>query len=112
MEWPLPWNTFYPLSGQDTRHNSLIHYSGVKPQKNTEEDTQYTCEPLGDLRYLFRTIHECHSDEHPQIKFLGIRLLRIALKSHRSLIQDSSKEPTQLGMGCAPKQTGDGSPDL
>ena len=20
----------------------------------TEEDTQYTCEPLGDLRYLFR----------------------------------------------------------
>ncbi|CAI9177491.1 unnamed protein product [Rangifer tarandus platyrhynchus] len=36
-------------------HDSWIHYSRVKPWKKTEEDTQYTCEPLGDLRYLFRT---------------------------------------------------------
>ena len=36
-------------------HDSWIHYSRVKLWKKTEEDTQYTCEPLGDLRYLFRT---------------------------------------------------------
>ena len=45
--------------------DSWIHYSRVKPWKKTEEDTQYTCEPLGDLRYLFRTTNECHSNEHP-----------------------------------------------
>ena len=30
------------------------------------EDTQYICEPLGDLRYLFRTTNDCHSNEHHQ----------------------------------------------
>ena len=47
-------------------HDSWIHYSQVKLRKKTEEDTQYTCEPLGDLRYLFRTTNECHYSEHPQ----------------------------------------------
>ena len=46
-------------------HDSWIHYSRVKLWKKTEEDTQYTCEPLGDLRYLFRTTNECHFNEHP-----------------------------------------------
>ena len=49
-----------------TGHDSWIHYSWVKPWKKTEEDTQYTCEPLGYLRYLFRTTNECHSNEHSQ----------------------------------------------
>ena len=67
-------------------HDSWIHYSWAKLWKKTEEDTQYTCEPLGDLRYLFRTTNECHhSNENPKIKFLGIRFLRIALKSQHSL---------------------------
>ena len=66
-------------------HDTWIHYSQVKPWMKTEEDTQYTCEPLGDLRYLFRTTNECHSNEHPQIKFLGIRFLRTALKRQHSL---------------------------
>ena len=59
-------------------HDSWIHYSRVKPWKKTEQDTQYTCEPLGDLRYLFRTISECHSNEHPQY-------LRTPLKRQHSL---------------------------
>ena len=67
-------------------HDSWIHYSGVKLQKKkTKEDTQSTCELLGGLRYLLRTTNECHSKEHPKIKFLGIRCLRIALKSQHIL---------------------------
>ena len=50
------------VPGQDT----WIHYLRVKLWKKTEEDTQYTCGPLGDLRYVFRTTNECHSKEHPQ----------------------------------------------
>ena len=76
-------------------HDSWIHYSRVKPWKKTEEDTQYTCEPLGDLRYLFRTTNECHSSEHPQNQVSGDKIS-----------QDSSEEPTQLVRGCIPKQTG------
>ena len=66
--------------------------------KKAKEDTQYTCEPLGDLRYLFRTTNECHSNEHPQNLFSGDKIS-----------QDSSKEPTQLDRDSTPKQTGDGS---
>ena len=64
-----------------------------KPWKKTEEDTQYTCEPLGDLRCLFRTTNECHSNEHPQ-----------NLVSGDKTSQDTSKEPTQIGMDSTPKQ--------
>ena len=81
-------------------HDSWIHYSRVKPWKKTEEDTQYTCEPLGDLRYLFRTTNECHSSEHPQ-----------NLVSRDKISQDSSKESTQLDRDCIPKQTRDRSSD-
>ena len=66
-------------------HDSWIHYSQVKLWKKTEEDTQYTYEPLGDLRYLFRTTDECRFNEHPQNQVLGIRFLRTALKSQHSL---------------------------
>ena len=78
----------------------IPHYSLVKLWKKTEEDTHYTCEPLGDLRYLFRTANECHSNEHPQIQVSGDKIS-----------QDSAKEPTQHGRGCTPKQTRDRSPD-
>ena len=47
-------------------HDSWIHYSQVKSWKRTEESTQYTCEPLGALRYLFKTTNECHSNEYSQ----------------------------------------------
>ena len=40
-------------------------------KKKEEEDTQYTCEPLGDLRYLFRTTNECHFNKHPQYLVSG-----------------------------------------
>ena len=84
------WKDPYPVILSTTRavkvqgHNSWIHYSEVKPWKKTE-DTQYTCEPLGDLRYLFSTTNECHSNEHPRNLFLEIRFLRAALKSQHSL---------------------------
>ena len=81
-------------------HDSWIHYSRVKPWKKTEEDTQYTCEPLRDLRYLFRTTSECHSNEHTQ-----------NLVSGDKISQDICKEPTQLGRDCTPKQAGDKSSD-
>ena len=74
-----------PLHCKNTSSDSWIHYSGVKSWKKTEEDTQYTCEPLGDLRYLFRTTNECHSNEHPQNLVSGVKFLRIAQKSQHSL---------------------------
>ena len=82
-------------------HDSWIQYSGVKPWKKTEEDTQYTCEPLGDLRHLFRATNEGPSNEYPPDKVSGDKVS-----------QDVSKEPTQLGRGCTPKQTGSRSSDF
>ena len=49
-----------------------------------QEDTQYTCEPLGDLRYLFRTTNESHPNEH----------LEQNQVSGDNIFQDNSKEPT------------------
>ena len=63
---PYPVILSTPTADKVPGHNSWIPYSLVKPWKKTEEDTQYTCEPLGDLRYLFRTTNECHSNEHPR----------------------------------------------
>ena len=100
MEGPLPCNTFYPTAVKVPGHDSWIHYSRVKPWKKTEEDTQYTCEPLGDLRYLFRTTNECHFNEHTQ-----------NLVSGDKISQGNSKELTQLDRDCTPKQTGDRSSD-
>ena len=63
---PYPVMLSTPTAVKVPGHDSWIHYSQVKLQKETEEDTQYTREPLGDLRYLFRTIDESHSNENPQ----------------------------------------------
>ena len=89
-----------PTAVKVPEHDSWIHYSRVKPLKKREEDAQYTYEPLADLRYLFRTTNKCHSNEHPQ-----------NLVSGDNISQDSSKEPTQLGKFCTPKQTGNRSSD-
>ena len=93
---PYPVILSTPTAVKVPGHDSWTHYSQVKPWEKTEEDTQYTCEPLGDLRYLFRTTNECHSYEHTQ-----------NLVSEDKISQDSSKEPTQLGGDCTPKQAGD-----
>ena len=77
-------------------HDSWIQYSRVKPWKKTEEDTEYTCDPLGDFSYLFRTTNECQSNEHPQNLVSGYKIS-----------QDISKEPIQLGRDRTPKQAGD-----
>ena len=98
---PYPVILSTPTAVKVPGHDSWIHYSRVKPWKKREEDTQYTCEPLGDLRYLFRTTNECHSNKQPQNLISGDKIS-----------QDSSKEPKQLGRDCTPKQTGDRSSDL
>ena len=82
---PYPVILSTPTAVKVPGHNSWIHYSQVKPWKKREKDIQNTCEPLGALRYLFRTTNECHSNRHTKIKFLRIRFLRIALKSQYSL---------------------------
>ena len=97
----VPWTALStPTAVKVPGHDSWIHYSRVKLQKKTKEDTQYTCEPLEALRYLFRTMNECHSNEHSQTPVSGVKIS-----------QDSSKEPTELASGCTPKQTGDRSSD-
>ena len=55
-----------PTAAKAAGHDSWIHYSRVKPWRETEEDTQDTREPL-ELRRPFRTTGECHSNEHPKI---------------------------------------------
>ena len=66
------WKSSYPVilsiptAGSVPGHNSWIHYSQVKLRKETEEDTQLICESVGDLRYLFKTTSERHSNEHPK----------------------------------------------
>ena len=88
---PLTWKGPYPVIRSTPTtvkvpwHNSQIHSSRVKPWKKTEEDSQCTCEPW--------EISDTHSGlqmstilaNTPKIKFLGIRFLRIALKSQHSL---------------------------
>ena len=76
---------------------------GFTTQKSScgrKQNTQYTYEPLGDVRYLFRTTNEYPSNKQPQ-----------NLVSGDKIPQDSSKEPTQLDRDCTPKQTGDRSSD-
>ena len=84
MEGPYPVILSTPTAVKAPGHDSWIHYSRVKPWKKTEEHTQYTCEPLGDLRYLFWTTNECHPNEHPH-----------NLVSGNKISQDNSKEPSQ-----------------
>ena len=81
---PYPVILSTPTAVKVPEHDSWIHYSQVKPWKKTEEHTQYTCEPLGDLRYLFWTTNECHSNEHPH-----------NLVSGNKISQDNSQEPSQ-----------------
>ena len=95
---PYPVILYIPTEVKVPEHDSWIHYSWVV--KKTEEDTQYTCEPLGYLRYVFRTINEHNSNEHFQNLIAGDKISQV-----------SSKQPTQLGRDCTPKQTGDKSSD-
>ena len=48
--------------------------------KKTEEDTQYTCDLLGALQYLFRPSISTVLMNTPKVKFLGISFLGITLE--------------------------------
>ena len=85
--------------------DSWIHYSRVKPWKKTEEDTQYTCEPLGDLRYLFRLQMSAVLMNTPKIWFLGTRFLRTALNSQHSLVEIVLQNRQEIDL-LIPKQGG------
>ena len=63
---PYPVILSSPTAVKVSGNDSWIHYSWVKPWKKAEEDTQYTCESLGDLGYLFSITNECHPNEDPQ----------------------------------------------
>ena len=63
-------------------HDSWIHYSGVKPWKKIEEDTQYTWEISDTSSGLQMSTALMNTSI---IKFLGIRFLRTALTSQHSL---------------------------
>ena len=102
---PYPVILSTPTAVKVPGHNSWIHYSQVKPWKKREKDIQNTCEPLGALRYLFRTTNECHSNRHTKIKFLRIRFLRIALKSQQSLAEVVLQNRQEIGL-LIPKQGG------
>ena len=80
---PYPVILSTPTAVKVPGHDTWIHYSRVKPGKETEEDTIY----------LFRTTNVCHSNEHRQ-----------NLVSGDKISQDSSKEPTELGRGCIPNR--------
>ena len=82
---PYPVILSTPTAVKVPGHDSWIHYSRVKPWKKTEEDTQYTCEPLGDLRYLSGLQMSAILMNILKIKFLGKGFLRTALKSQHSL---------------------------
>ena len=65
------WKGLYPVilsthSSQGSTTGVLDSLLTSQAVEETEEDTQSTCEPLWDLRCLFRTTNECHSNEHPQ----------------------------------------------
>ena len=48
---PYPVILSAPTAVKVPGYDSWIHYSPVKPWKKTEADTQYTCEPQGNLKY-------------------------------------------------------------
>ena len=100
MEGPLPCNTFYPHSSQGTRTWLLDSLLTSQAMEENRRGHSIHLWALGDLRYLFRTANECHSNEHPH-----------NLVSGDKISQDRSKEPAQLGRDCVLKQTGGRSSD-
>ena len=85
MEGPLPCNTFYPHSSEGTRTwllDSLIRSQAM--EENRRGYSVHLSAP-GRPQIIFRTTNECYSNEHPKIKFLGIRFLKTALKSQHIL---------------------------
>ena len=75
---PYPVILSIPTAVKVPEHDFWIHYSWVV--KKTEKDTQYTCEPLGELRYLFRTTNEGHPNEHPQNLVSGDTISQLSSK--------------------------------
>ena len=87
MEGPLLCNTFYPNSNQGTSTWLLDSLHTSQAWKKTEEDTQYTCEPLEISDTYSGLQMSAILMNTPRIKILEIRFLTIALKSQYSLAE-------------------------
>ena len=91
MEGPYPVILSTPTAFKVPGHDSWIHHSRVKPWKKTEA-------PVSSWK-----ISETYSGLH----ISAILIETQNLVSGDEISKDSSKEPTQLGRDCTPKQTGD-----
>ena len=60
---PYPVILSTPTTVKVPGHDFWLHYSQDMPWKKTEENTHYTCEYMGDVRYLFRTTNECNGTQ-------------------------------------------------
>ena len=84
------WKGFYSVILSTPRavvtgHDSWIHYSWIKLWKKTEEGAECIHESLGGTDTYSGLQMNATLMNTPKIKFLGIRFLRIALKSQHSL---------------------------
>ena len=85
MEGPLPCNTFTPTAVKVPGHDSWIHYSCVKLRKKTKRTLNTPVSPWEISDTYSELQMSAILMNTPKIKFLGIRLLRTALKSKHSL---------------------------
>ena len=74
-----------PTAVKAQGHDSDSLFTSQAVEDNRSNNSKYTCEPLGDLRHIFRLQMSAILRNTPKINFLGIRFLRIALKSQHSL---------------------------
>ena len=87
MEGPPPCNTFYPHSSQGTRTwllDSLLMSQAWRKQKRTLDTPVSPWEISNTYSELQMSAVPMNA---PKIKFLGIRFLRISLKSQHSLAE-------------------------
>ena len=82
---PYPIILSNPTAVKVPGHDSWIHYSQVKALSKTEEDTQYIVRPWEISHTYSGPQMSVILMNTPKIKFLGIRFLRIVLKSQHCL---------------------------
>ena len=84
---PLPCNTFYPHSSQGTGHDSWIHYSQVKHGRKQKRTLNTPVSPWEISDTYSGLQMSTILMNTPKIWFLGIRFLRITLRSQHNLTE-------------------------